>query len=431
MFGRCRIKFSAAPLVITGPAMCLSVGVACGLAASLLKWLINYVSDVVRDVSGAAHGNAVVIALPIIGVMLTVVFSYYVMHSDFEYSGEKIKTLLRHGDTAISPKLTYGTIIANALTLGFGGSAGVGGPIANVGASLGSNISRRMGLSDGFVRMMIWCGSAAGVAGVFTAPVGGMLFAVECMGIQLTALSAVAILCTCIVSSLTSYVLSGCVPSLPLEGMVPQDTGYIVAVLLLGLCCGAYALWYGGTGRAMERFLRGLPNRWVRGLVSGAAVGVLLFLFPSLYGEGYDVIASMADAHGGMLGEYSQFAVFQDDGIRSLLLAGAGVLMVKGVAAFGSISGGGVGGDFAPTLFAGAVAGFVFTGAARVFFGVELPVQVFVVSGMAAVMAAVLRAPLMAIFLVVEMTATHAYFLPVAVAAMVSFAVVEIRDRVA
>ena len=262
MFGRCRIKFSAAPLAITGPAMCLSVGVACGLAASLLKWLINYVSDVVRDVSGAAHGNAVVIALPIIGVMFTVVFSYYVMHSDFEYSGEKIKTLLRHGDTAISPKLTYGTIIANALTLGFGGSAGVGGPIANVGASLGSNISRRMGLSDGFVRMMIWCGSAAGVAGVFTAPVGGMLFAVECMGIQLTALSAVAILCTCIVSSLTSYVLSGCVPSLPLAGMVPQDTGYIVAVLLLGLCCGAYALWYGGTGRAMERFLRGLPNRW-------------------------------------------------------------------------------------------------------------------------------------------------------------------------
>ena len=279
--------------------------------------------------------------------------------------------------------------------------------------------------------MMIWCGSAAGVAGVFTAPVGGMLFAVECMGIQLTALSAVAILCTCIVSSLTSYVLSGCVPSLPLAGMVPQDTGYIVAVLLLGLCCGAYALWYGGTGRAMERFLQGLPNRWVRGLVSGAAVGVLLFLFPSLYGEGYDVIASMADAHGGMLGEYSPFALFQDDGIRSLLLAGAGVLMVKGVAAFGSISGGGVGGDFAPTLFAGAVAGFVFTGAARVFFGVELPVQVFVVSGMAAVMAAVLRAPLMAIFLVVEMTATHAYFLPVAVAAMVSFAVVEIRDQVA
>ena len=422
-----RQRFVAAPIMVVGPAMCLVVGLLSGAASALLKWLIGHMSHFALGLMNVERGNLMLVVLPVVGIVLTGIFCRYVLRRDIEHSSEKIKTALHHGMDNVSGKLIYGPLIASTFTLGFGGSAGSEGPIAAVGAALGGNISRRLGLSDNIVRVMIACGAGAGIAGIFKAPVGGMLFTLECMAMPLSTLAVIGILATCMVSSLTAYVLSGCVPDLSLEQFVPQSLDYIPAVMLLGLCAGFYSIYYSATGTRTARRLTALANPWARNVVSGLAVGVLLFLFPALYGEGYGVIDDLMNRPGYTLGDYSPLYFLSDFHGYGILIISAGLLLVKGVAAFASNSGGGVAGDFAPTLFAGAIAGYLFVSGAHTLLGIELPMPVFVLGGMAGVMAGAVRAPLMAIFLTVEMTASYEYFLPVTVAGIISFAVVQIH----
>lgn len=422
-----RRRFAALPALVLWPVMCLIVGLLCGAASALLKWLIGHMSEIALGMMDMTGGNRMLIVLPIAGIVLTGIFTRYVLRDDIEQGSEKIKDSVKRGDLDVSAKLAYGPLIASTLTLGFGGSAGSEGPIAAIGASLGGNISRRLGLSPDVVRMMIGCGAAAGIAGIFKAPVGGMLYTLEYMGMALTTLPVLAILATCMVASLTAYVLSGYVPDLSLMRFVPQESSYLPAVALLGVLCGLYSIYYTGSGAYAQRHLRALRNPWVRNVASGAVVGVLLFLFPALYGEGYSVVADVMNKPHYTLGDYSPLYHLGNLGAEGLIVIAAGVLLCKGVAAYSTTGGGGVAGTFAPSLFAGAIAGYLFTLAARVWFGVELPMPVFVLGGMAAVMGGSVKAPLMAIFLVVEMTASYEYLLPVAVAGVISYAVVRVK----
>lgn len=426
--GHLHRRFLSAPIFVIGMSMCLSVGLLTGVASAVLTWAIQRMSMLARSMMDLERGNWMLIVLPIIGILLTGLFTHFVLHRDIEHSSDKIDDSLRKGDYNISPKLTYGPVVASSLTLGFGGSAGAEGPIATVGAALGGNFSRWIGLPDHIVRVMIACGAASGIAGIFKAPVGGMLYALEYMGLQFTTLPVIAILATCMVSSLTAYVLAGCVPDLSLLRFVPQSLDYLPAVGLLGLCCGAYAIYYNRTGGFTMRFLLDIHNRWLRNIASGMCVGVLLFLFPALYGEGYEVINDLMNLPGYTLGDYSPLYILNHWGKYGLLLIGLGLLMVKGIAAFATNSGGGVAGDFAPTLFAGAIAGYLFVTAAKTLFNVDLPMPVFVLGGMAGVMGGTIKAPLMAIFLTIEMTASYEYFLPVTIAGILSFCMVKAQE---
>lgn len=429
MFSRCRQRFITAPIMLYGPAMCLAVGVLAGVAAAALKWLIGHMSSLILGTMEVTRGNWTLILLPVAGFMLTGIFTHYILHRDIEHSSDKIKEALKKGSDYISPRLMYGPVIASTLTLGFGGSAGSEGPIATVGAAIGRNLATRLGFSPHIVRIMIACGAAAGISGIFKAPVGGMLFTLEYMGMQLTTIPVIGILATSITASLTAYILSGCVPDLSLLRFVPQNLDYLPAVMLFGIICGIYSIYYSYTGLYTEHKLLSIPERWIRNLVSGTTVGVLLFLFPALYGEGYNVIDKLMNTPGFVLGDYSPLYSLNGLGHNGLLLIGLGVLTVKGIAAFSTNSGGGVAGDFAPTLFAGAIAGYLFVSAAQTWFGFDLPMPIFVLAGMAGVMAGSVKAPLMAIFITVEMTASYEYFLPVTVSGIVSFAVVKIHQR--
>lgn len=422
---RLRLKFVSAPDLFVGMSMCLIVGLVSGASAALLRWLIQHMSHVAHSMMQLEKGNWMLILLPVAGIVCTGIFTRYILRDDIEHASDKINDRLHRGITYISPKLIFGPIVASTMTLGFGGSAGAEGPIATVGAALGGNLSRLIGLPDHKVRVLIACGAAAGIAGIFQAPVGGMLYALEYMGLTLTTIPVIGILATCMVASLTAYVLSGCVPDLSLTRFVPQSLDYLPAVVLLGLCCGFYSLYYNYTGHRAAGRLVAIGNPWMRNVVSGLWVGVLLFLFPALYGEGYEVVNNLMNRADYTLGDYSPLYVLNHWGDYGLLLIGLGLLMAKGVAAFSSNSGGGVAGDFAPTLFAGAIAGYLFVMAAKSLFGVGLPMPVFVLGGMAAVMGGTIGAPLMAIFLTIEMTASYEYLLPVSLAGMVSFCVVK------
>ncbi len=430
LFIALRQRFASAPLIFVGPAMCLIVGLASGAAAALLKWLIGGMSAIAHRMMDIDRGNLLLFVLPVGGILLAGMFQRYVLRRNIEHGSDKIKEKLQKGDFYVSPKLTYGPLIASTFTLGCGGSAGSEGPIATCGAALGGNLSRWLGLDREKIRVMIACGAAAGIAGIFKAPVGGMLFALEYMAVELTTVSVVAILTTCLISSLTAYVLSGCVPDLSLLRFVPQSYGYLPAVFLLGLCCGVYAIYYNYTGLKARARLESLANPWLRNLVSGASVGVVLFLFPALYGEGYGVIDSLMNMPGYTLGNYSPLHFLDKLGDSGLLLLALGLLLCKGFAAYSTNSGGGVAGDFAPTLFAGAILGYVFVGASHAYFDFEVPMPVMVLGGMAGVMAGAVRCPLMAIFITIEMTASYEYLLPVTLAGLVAYAVVRMHRRV-
>ncbi|MDE6270534.1 MAG: chloride channel protein, partial [Muribaculaceae bacterium] len=411
VFTDLRQRFASAPLLYVGPAMCLIVGLASGASAALLKWLIGHMSDIAHRMMHISGGNWMLVLLPVIGILLAGMFQRYVLHRNIEHGSDIITDNLRRGDYYVSPKFIYGPLLASTFTLGFGGSAGSEGPIATCGAALGGNMSRWLGLDADKVRMMIACGAAAGIAGIFKAPVGGMLFALECMAVSLTTLQVIAILATCLISSLTAYVLSGCVPDLSLLRFVPQSYDYLLPVLILGVVSGFYAIYYNKTGMYVRRKLVAMKNPWLRNLSSGIMVGAMLFIFPALYGEGYNVIDRLMNTPGYTLGYYSPLYILDKLGVTGLLLLTIGILLCKGAAAYGTNSGGGVAGDFAPTLFAGAIMGYLFVGAGQAWFGHALPMPVFVLAGMAGVMAGAVRCPLMAIFITVEMTASYEYLL--------------------
>lgn len=423
---RFRQRFASAPMLYVGPAMCLIVGLASGAAAALLKWLIGHMSDLAHKMMHISSGNWMLIVLPVIGILLAGMFQRYVLRRNIEHGSDIITDNLRKGDNYVSPKFIYGPLLASTFTLGFGGSAGSEGPIATCGAALGGNMSRWLGLGQDKVRMMIACGAAAGIAGIFKAPVGGMLFALECMAVPLTTLQVIAILATCLISSLTAYVLSGSVPDLSLLRFVAQSYDYLPPVLLLGIVSGIYAIYYNKTGMFVRHKLEAMKSPWLRNISSGLLVGVMLFIFPALYGEGYNVIGRLMNEPGYILGSYSPLYGLGKFGLWGLILVAAGILLCKGAAAYGTNSGGGVAGDFAPTLFAGAIMGYVFVGASQALVGTTLPMPVFVLAGMAGVMAGAIGTPLMAIFITIEMTASYEYLLPVTISGLTSFALVSI-----
>ena len=272
--------------------------------------------------------------------------------------------------------------------------------------------------------VMIACGASAGIAGIFKAPVGGALFSLEVLNLSLTLIPVVAVLVASLSAGLTVFLLSGCTPDVEFAHQVPMELSWLPWLVLLGLFCGFYSVYYCTVMSRMSRFYMRLRNHWVRNLIAGGLLAVMIFLFPALYGEGYGFIELVLSGHAGAVTNSSLFT--HVTGVWPILLIFAGMLAVKAFVVASTNSGGGVAGDFAPTLFAGCLAGFFFASVLNELFHIGMPPEDFAYFGMAAVMAAAIRAPLMAIFLTVEIAQTYMLLFPVVVVATVSYCVVRV-----
>ncbi len=392
-------------------------GVAIGAAAWLLKWLVAVITSAVTGDMDISKTNVWLIVAGLAGIVLTVVFVRYIVRIPLEHSTEKIQDAIGPtGTGVISPRAIYAPVVASSITLGFGGSAGSEGPIAYTGAAIGSNMGRWFGLSRDQLIMCTACGAGAGIAAIFKSPMGGMFFTLEVLRMQIGLKPLLMLAAMCIISSMTAYLLSGQTPDMTLWTHPQLPLDQLPMLLLLGLFCGVYSAYYSKSGSITEKMFTRLKkkNIWVSALVSGALLGIMLFLFPALYGEGYGILAKMAngDPHDVISG--SVMTIFSAH--KYLLpLTLIGVLALKAIAAYTSNSGGGVAGDFAPTLFAGGMAGVLFSHLTG------MPMPLAVVSGMGAVMAGATKAPLMAIFITVEMTTQQQLLLPVAICAGLSY----------
>ena len=395
------------------------VGVATGLACVLLKKLIALVSHGVTGVF--SHGyHWILLLMPLVGLILAAIFCRYILHRNLTLGTDRLIKFLHDGGYAIDKKLMFGPIVANVLTLGFGGSAGAEGPIAVTGAALSGNIARRLGLTPQQIRIFIGCGAGAGIAAIFKAPVGGMLFALEILRLPFTTSTVLALLLSCLASAMTCYIFTGFTFDVFLNSAENFGLESYAALALFGILAGIYSLFYNHSVRAARRVLNKTCSIWLKVLIAGLSLGVMLFLFPALYGEGYGVIDKILNGDTAAL--YEGAALHFGNGLGRIALIIGGMLLVKGLAV-GFTTGAGVAGDFAPTLFAGSLAGLLFASCANSLFGCALPVGDFALIGMCAVFAGVIRAPFMAMFLTPEMTGNFTLFLPMVLASALSYSV--------
>jgi CIC family chloride channel protein len=328
-------------------------------------------------------------------------------------------------------ELTYAPLLAATVTLGFGGSAGSEGPIAYSGGAIGSNFGQRLRLPTEDIRYLTAIGAAAGIAGNFKAPIGGALFAIEILGLPMTGAALCGLFTACLTSSSTAVLLSATGSNIPailhpiaIESIVKP----LPIILLFGLFCGLYSRYFSLVMHATRKALERISAHWLRCLAAGTMVGLAVLLLPGLYGEGYNIIQLLLTAPTETsIRQFSSPLLPNDLVWPAPLLAACGMLLLKGIATSATTNGGGVAGDFAPTIMIGAVAGFLFATIANSICNVQLTVSDFVLMGMAGVLAGVVKAPLMATFLITE-TATMGggLLLPVAIVAYVSYLVVRV-----
>lgn len=419
-----RLRLARRSMSPTAYTMILAAftGTVTGFLCVLLKWLIAWISHWFTPTASAAD-NFYLMGLPLIGLVLAAIFTRLILRRQLAHGTERLIDFLGKGGYAMSPKLTFGPIIANSLTLGFGGSAGAEGPIAVTGAAVSSLLVRRLGFTPEQIRLFIGFGAGAGIAAIFKAPVGGMLFALEILRLPFTTVTVLALLLACLASALTCFMFTGFSFDVFLQTAQPFSLDAYLALAVFGVAAGLYSLFYTHTERIAQRVLGKISPLWGQLLFAGVVMGILLYIFPALYGEGYGVMDRMLNGRPEALCAGTPIEIA--DSLVFLSVVIGGILLVKGFVV-GLTTTAGVAGDFAPTLFAGSLAGLLFATIANSAFGLSLPVDDFALIGMCATFAGIIRAPFMAMFLTPEMTGNFTLFLPMVLASALSYGVVRL-----
>lgn len=399
--------------------MCIT-GLAAGVSAFLLKGGIRLLADLVHCHLGSEGPQWPLLLLPAAGVLLAVLYQKYISRSSLESGTGQVKAHISAHNPQMKPNLMVSPLIANIFTLGLGGSAGAEGPIAFSSAAVASNLGRRFNMPPRLMATIIGCGAGAGIAAIFKAPIGGVLFALEVVGLPVTTPVVLGLILTCLIAGLTSFVLGGSVYPFVFTPSHLFHVDWLPALLLLGLFCGVYSWYYSRTSDFTASFLAQRKNVWLRGGASALWMGALLFLFPAVYGEGFGVVNGLLNGDTHSL---TALSPLEGMGHVAVIAVLGGILLCKGSLTSATNHGGGVGGSFAPTLFAGCIAGMFF---ATVLAGVpwlNAPLHEFTFIAMCGVMAGVIRAPFMAMFLAPEMSGNFHLFLPCVIVALVSWTI--------
>ncbi|MCM1292679.1 MAG: chloride channel protein [Bacteroides sp.] len=402
------------------------VGLLAGVGAFVLKRVIAAVSHLLLDHFNPLDFNWAFLFIPLIGIVLTGIATRYIMRTHLAHGVRHLKEQLKAKDYYIKPSLIFYPMIASTLTLGFGGSAGSEGPIACTGAAIGGNIGRWLRLDSKALMLMIGCGAGAGIAGIFKSPLGGALFTIEVLRLPLSSVFVIALLVCTIVAGMTSYALGGFDLDIDMTTAGASfDPSLMPFVLVIGVVCGFYSLYYSYIMKLVEHLLHKIGNPWVKNIIAGLLLSCAIAMLPALYGEGYKVDGHLLNDNPGALISDGMFAC-RSGGVVLLMSVSLALIAVKCFATSATNSGGGVAGEFAPTLFAGAVLGYLFAIAVEYFYGYHLPVGMFVLLGMGGVMAGAIRAPLMALMLVTEMVGAYSSFFPMLIVTALSFGVVRL-----
>ena len=393
------------------------VGIITALAASLLKFLIEYIKHFLTENFDSTGVNWLYLVYPVIGILLTGLFIRNVVRDDISHGVTKILYAISRRQSRIKRHNTWSSLFASAITIGFGGSVGAEAPIVLTGSAIGSNLGSAFKMEHRTLMLLVGCGAAGAVAGIFKAPIAGLVFTLEVLMIDLTMGSLLPLLVSSVTAATVAYILHGTEAMFEFHMDEPFLMERIPALLLLGILCGLVSLYFTRTMNRIEGVFRRYSNPYIKLLIGGAMLSVLIFLFPSLYGEGYDVIHMLLNGTGAAdWDKVMDNSIFYGYG-NLLLVYLALVVLFKVFATSATNGGGGCGGTFAPSLFLGCITGFIFAHfcndyALAPVISDDLPEKNFALLGMAGLMSGVMHAPLTGIFLIAELTGGYDLFLP-------------------
>jgi len=407
----------------------LVVGVLAGLAAMVLKWMIHLISGTLTADLNVSEGNYLYILYPVIGILLACWYVSYVVRDNISHGVTRVLYSISQNKSRLKPHNMYTSIVASSITIGFGGSVGAEGPIVYTGAAIGSNLGQAFRLSPRVLMILVGCGAAAGIAGIFKAPIAGMLFTLEVLMLDLTTVTVMPLLIASISAASIAYIFTGYEFEFFFVQSEPFITERIPFFIGLGVICGFVSLYFTRIMFMMETFFKKhLGVQWKKTVVGGAILASLVFLFPPLYGEGYGAINSLLNGDPSSIVDGSIFYGDRDDVAFIILYIGF-IILMKAFATSATNGAGGVGGTFAPSLYVGCMTGFFFAYLINnLGFGMDLSVKNFALMGMAGVMSGVMHAPLMGIFLTAEMTGGYELFLPLLIVSAISYGTIKIFE---
>lgn len=400
------------------------VGALSAAAAAILKSFIHLIQWLVEEQLIAGGHTWWYIITPVIGITLAALFVKYIVRDDISHGITKILYAISQRKSIIKAHNMWSSIVGSGLTIGFGGSVGAEAPIVLTGAAIGSNLAKAFRLDQKTMMLMIGCGAAGAVGGIFKAPIAGLVFTLEVLMMDLTMTSVAPLLISSVTATTISYILTGTEPMFYQVSTINYQLSNTPWYLVLGIICGLVSLYFTRGMNGLEQwFKHSITNMWAKLLIGGLTLSMLIYIFPPLYGEGYDVIRqlingdSMSAIQNSPL-EHNEWAA--RNGHWLLLTYFGFIVLFKIVASVATNGAGGVGGIFAPSLFMGAITGFL-TARIMNMSGLAVPEANFALVGMAGLMSGVMHAPLTGIFLIAELTGGYHLFMPLMIVSVISY----------
>ena len=406
------------------------VGFFSAVAAFVLHGLINQIGALLTGSFDRSAANWLYLVYPVVGIFITSLFVRYVVKDNISHGITRILYAISSKQSRLKGHNCWSSVVASAITIGFGGSVGAEAPIVLTGSAIGSNLGKLFRMDNKTLMLLVGCGAAGAIAGIFKAPIAGLVFTLEVLMIDLTMASLLPVLISCVTATCFTYIFSGSTALFSFH----LDSDWVIdrvpASILLGIVCGLISLYFIRTMTFCEGvFARFKDRPYVRLVIGGAVLSLLIFLFPSLFGEGYrDINLLLNGQSEGDWNGILRNSMFSGQG-NLLIVYLSLVLLTKVVATSATNGGGGCGGTFAPSLFIGCFGGFLFARLWNIYnIGVYIPEKNFALLGMAGVMSGVMHAPLTGIFLIAEITGGYSLFLPLMIVSVCSYLTINIFE---
>ena len=395
------------------------IGVLSGLSAVSLKNIVHYTHKLITNGFDFSMGKELYLFFPVLGITITVLFAKYIIKADIGHGVSNILYSISKRNGRMEKHNMYSSVVASTFTIAFGGSLGLEAPIVLTGSAFGSYLGRLFRMNHKTIIILIGAGASGAIAGIFKAPIAAVVFSLEILMLDLTMASLIPLLISAATAASVAYFLMGTGVLFSFNITDNFNMANLPWYILLGLLTGFLSLYFTKTTLFVEKKIKSISKLWHRVLIGGGMVGILIFIFPSLYGEGYEFLRQLINGETKMVINESLFGSPHSTSIIIILLLA--IVFVKVIAMALTSGSGGVGGIFAPSLFVGGIFGGVFGEIINQLPFVDIPVNATALVGMSGVMAGVMHAPLTGIFLIAEFTGGYSLFTPLIITATVSY----------
>ena len=400
------------------------VGVLAGLGTFLFEVLLHGIGQGLTRWFSVEKAQFLYLIYPAIGIILATLFVRHIVRDNISEGVTRVLYAMSRRDSRIARHNCWTSIVGGATTIGFGGSVGPEAPIVLTGAAIGSNVAQLARLNYRHTTLLLCCGAGAALAAIFKAPITGVIFVLEILMLDITATSIIPLLIATVTATTIAFILRGFDPIIAVT-LRPEDAfelWQIPLFILLGVACGLMAWYFTSMNSRVGAFFKQQPTQYRKWLIGGVIIGLLIFIFPPLYGEGYDAFVGLMHGQTDQLFNNSLFYRFSHIEWVIILFVVA-TMFFKVIAMATTNAAGGIGGTFAPSLFVGAFTGAALALICNALFSWNVPIASFTLVGMAGVMAGVMNAPLTSIFLIAELSNGYGLFIPLMITACISFAV--------